>query len=161
MTNPFKKPGDKDRTIIGLVFLILCLVGALVIIGSLKLAGIQRSINDIQFANAEAIKKIEVKNGYTPIKGVDYDDGGIGPQGVPGNNAVSTHTIEKETVIKEVPIPGPQGPQGLMGYTGKTGPAGPALKVIINPFTCVLSTMYEGDDAILDVVKLSAPCEVL
>lgn len=73
----------------------------------------------------EIIKEISHKDGYTPIKGIDYFDGEDAyvdykkifneinrqisaiPKPKDGVNSFSTHTIE--TVIKEVPIKGDDG----------------------------------------------------
>lgn len=54
-------------------------------------------------------------DGRTPVKGVDYfdgKDGKDGTDGADGKDSVSTHVIEQQTVIKEIPINGKDGVDG-------------------------------------------------
>lgn len=72
-----------------------------------KISNLQNKINSIP--NNEGLK-----DGYTPVKGIDYFDGNNGKDGyaingIDGKDSKSTHILEKETIIKEVPIPGPPG----------------------------------------------------
>lgn len=64
-----------------------------------------------------ALKGEPGKDGYTPIKGIDYFDGApgaIGPQGEQGPQGPRG----------EQGAPGPQGEQGLRGFTGEKGDKG-------------------------------------
>lgn len=47
----------------------------------------------------EVVKPVD---GYTPVKNVDYFDG---KDGKDGKDSVSTHTIEREVIVKELPAP--------------------------------------------------------
>ena len=158
MTKLPKDIGTKDKIIITLILLLILVLGALVLVGSFKIAGIERAIEGAQFAETKVIRGIDGHDGYTPIKGVDYVDGvdGLpGVQGEPGRDSKSTHTVEREVIIKEVPVPGPA------GKDGKDGKPASLLKVVVDPLTCILGTTYEGDDFVLDIVRLPKPCEVL
>lgn len=78
---------------------------------------------DVQLKIKEAISSIEKpKDGYTPIKGVDYIDGitpvkgkdyqdGISIVGKDGNDSVSTQ--KETTIIQQVPVNGKDGTDGL------------------------------------------------
>lgn len=75
----------------------------------------QMDIIDIKIKSAinEVSKNIKVPDdGYTPVKGIDYVDGKDGVNGRNGKDSLSTHILEKETVIKEVPVNGKDGIDG-------------------------------------------------
>jgi hypothetical protein len=95
-------------------------------------------------------KPIDGKDGYTPIKGIDYFDGKSikGEKGDPGTNSVST----VETIIKEIPITGEKGDNGLPGLQ---------LEIYVDPEYCILMTRYQGDDSWTLQAQLPKPCEVL
>lgn len=58
----------------------------------------------------ESIKIPEAPLPVIPVKGVDYFDGKDGRDGRDGKDSVSTHTVEKETiVVKEAPKPAKDG----------------------------------------------------
>ena len=67
------------------------------------------------------------KDGYTPVKGVDYFDGTPGKDGKNGTNGKDGK--DGYTPIKGVDYfdgePGPEGKPGEPGMTGATGPQGP------------------------------------
>lgn len=73
---------------------------------------LKKRITDVE----DALQRIPKSNdGYTPIKGIDYTDGKKGDKGEAGRNGTdskSTDTVEKETVIKEVPVNGKDGIDG-------------------------------------------------
>lgn len=120
--------------------------------------------NDNRLKNLESllskqpkiVQPVDGKNGYTPIKGVDYFDG---TNGKDGKDSHSTHTIEKQTivennikeVIKEIPIKGAEGKKGNDGLTQQ-------LLVDIN--TCYLMSKYTNDDSWLPLAQLPKPCKV-
>jgi len=68
------------------------------------------------------IRDITPKDGYTPVKGIDYFDGKKGDK---GDNAIST--FETETIIEQVPLPGSTGDKGEKGDSGQNG-ATPLLR---------------------------------
>lgn len=67
---------------------------------------------------------IQGRDGYTPIKNVDYFDGEMGLRGLQGPKGESgTNTVTLQPIYSNVPVPGPQGvdgPQGLPGAPGLT-----------------------------------------
>ena len=79
----------------------------------------------------------EGKNGYTPVKGKDYFDGAA------GINAMS-YTVSN-TVIKELPIIGPQGPAGNNGVDGINGQDAPIQEIRINPETGDLQSKMSNE----------------
>lgn len=103
--------GDKITNI--LVSILICLVVVLIFLQLYQTSSVQDKIN-------QAIRSLSItkpKDGYTPVKGIDYFDG-VSPQGIKGadgrdgidgKDSVSTHVIEKQTIIKEVPINGENG----------------------------------------------------
>lgn len=81
-----------------LVTILIILVGILVFL-QLEQRGlldgkVSKAISDIALPEPKEPK--EPKDGYTPIKGVDYFDGNN------GKDSLSTHTVETETITKEV-----------------------------------------------------------
>ena len=62
-------------------------------------------------------------NGYTPRKGIDYNDGANGANGL---NAISFNTI----LVKEVPLTGVPGIDGRNGIDGENAPT---QQIRINP----------------------------
>ena len=72
--------------------------------------GLQNSIEN----NPSKIVYVQAKDGYTPIKGIDYFDGAA------GINSVSFSTTN--TTVKEVPLIGETGKSGLNGLDGKDAP---------------------------------------
>lgn len=74
---------------------------------------VEERINSIPLEPKVVVYKS--KDGYTPVRGVDYFDGAAGiagKNGVDGKDAVSTVVNTTETVVKEVPIVGPKGDKG-------------------------------------------------
>lgn len=96
----------KDRITNILMVILVLLVAAMIVIQ----IG-QNLYVEVRLKNA--LQSIEVKDGYTPIKDIDYKDGidGLngrdGVNGKDGKDSLSTHTIE--TIIKEVPVNGEDG----------------------------------------------------
>jgi len=56
---------------------------------------------------SKKVDSLNIKDGYTPIKGVDYFDG------VNGTNSISTNTTIIEKTIEQVPVNGSNGNDGL------------------------------------------------
>lgn len=56
---------------------------------------------------------VQAKDGYTPVKGIDYFDG------TNGMNSISF--VQATTVVKEVPLIGEKGADGEDGADGKDG----------------------------------------
>ena len=71
------------------------------------------------------------KDGYTPVKGVDYRDGVDGKAGI---NSISFVTTE--TIVKEVP---------LVGVPGLDGLDAPTLKIQVNPDTRDIETRLSNE----------------
>lgn len=70
------------------------------------------------------------KDGYTPIKGVDYFDGVTGPQGIQGPRGEKGDTGERgpqgiQGPIGQTGAKGDRGLQGIQGIKGDTGSQGP------------------------------------
>lgn len=106
-----------------IVFLIISAIIDVIFWFNAQFKSIKKQINE---SRTQQIIEKPGKDGYTPVKGVDYFDGtdGVaGHNGVNGLNAVNTITLQP--IYSNVPIPGPQGevgPDGAQGQTGKTGP---------------------------------------
>jgi len=86
--------------------------------------GITQKLKD----NPPKIVYVQAKDGYTPVKGLDYFDG------TAGINAVS-YSITNNTV-KEVPLVGTAGKDGADGLPGKDGINGedaPVQQIRVNP----------------------------
>lgn len=79
----------------------------------------QRDVSEGVEKNKERIESLEVQkirledkiktinsSIYIPQKGVDYFDGKDGIDGRDGKDSKNTHTIEKTTVIEQVPVDG-------------------------------------------------------
>jgi len=137
--------------VLTVIFLLVILVSFI----TYKVATIENSLNIIiqQQDSLKVIKGINGKNGYTPIKGIDYFDGAPGKD---GTNAISTNTVvEKDTTtVQEVPLQGTQGAQGEPGTPGKDAPE---LEIQIDPTTGNLETKY-STDAIWNTL---VPCQQL
>ena len=102
-----------------------------------------------------SIKKVEEsskaipkpKDGYTPIKDIDYFDGQDGKN---GKDSVSTHT---ETVtVKETPAKD--------GKDGKDGKPGLTPEIYIDRESCLFMTRYKVDESWEIQAQLPKPCEV-
>lgn len=124
--------------------------------------------NDNRLKNLESllskqpkiVQPVQVKDGYTPIKGIDYNDGVNGStpdcyfeeSQCRGKDSISTHTNtitnEKETIIKEVPI------------EGRAGPAGLTQQIELDTVSCILKSKYITDDIWTDIAQLPKPCKV-
>lgn len=82
--------------------------------------------------NTDTGIKAEGKDGYTPIKGVDYFDGEQGPQGEKGADGISaTHTWNGTTLtitsasgISSANLKGEKGDKGEQGIQGEKGADG-------------------------------------
>lgn len=147
-----RDPKHKDKVITILVLLALGILSLLVVVSTIKLSSMETRLNRL----VSSIPQYALpKDGYTPIKNVDYVDGIDGVDGKDGTNAVSTHT--ETTIVKEIPIPGQDGRDGRDGRDGKDAKN---MSIAIDPETCVLSLKWDGDDFPLDLVKIPN-CEVL
>lgn len=113
----------------------------------------------------DSIKRIEEssdnapnlpKNGYTPIKNIDYFDGEVGKN---GQDSISTHT--EKTVIKEVPIPGKDGKTPIKNVDYFDGKPGLMQETTVDIESCLLMTRYQGDESWTILAQLQKPCEVL
>ena len=87
---------------------------------------------NIRINKDEFKKKLDIKDGYTPKKGVDYfdgKDGEMGPMGPQGNEGPMGPIGKSVTGVK-----GPKGDRGEKGDKGDRGETGPAGKdVEFNP----------------------------
>lgn len=97
---------DKITNILVSILIVLALV---IIFIQLQQSGaidikVNNAISGVSMKNG-----VDGKDGYTPVKGVDYFD---------GKNSISTYTTE--TVVKEVAINGKDGVDGKNGNDGLT-----------------------------------------
>ena len=74
--------------------------------------------------NPPKIVYVQAKDGYTPVKGVDYFDG------AKGLNAMSFNVTN--TVVKEVPLIGEKGADGTNGRDGVDGRDAPYQEIRVN-----------------------------
>ena len=90
--------------------------------------------------NPPKIVYVQAKDGYTPVKGIDYFDGA---QGI---NAMSYNVTNK--IIKEVPLAGTTGNNGNDGLPGKDGTDGkdaPIQELRVNSSTGDLESKLTSD----------------
>jgi len=113
-----------------------------VLVGVLVLFSLFNTASNIQ--SSESLKNIRLtiesmpkdpvvyvgKDGYTPRKGIDYNDGKNGANGL---NSISFVTTE--TVVKEVPLIGLQGEKGIDAAE---------LQIRINPDSSDIETKYSN-----------------
>lgn len=98
--------------------------------------GITKKLND----NPPKIVYVQAKDGYTPVKGLDYFDG------AKGINAVS-FSVTNNT-IKEVPLAGIAGKDGINGndgLPGKNGADAPTQELRVNPSNGDLESKLTSD----------------
>lgn len=109
---------------------------------------IDEKIQTVSLQQAKVLESLpEPRDGYTPIKGVDYFDGRSGTN---GTNTTSIHTEKTivEHTIEQVPI---------KGEDGRT------LEVQVNPLTNDFEKRYVGDEfwqILIPCEKLLTTCEV-
>lgn len=145
--------------------LILTVVGLLIAVTYLATDRVAKSdnINESIAALTQEVRELKKmpspKDGYSPIKGIDYDDGRDGSNGRSGKNgvdgtngvnALSTHT--ENTVIKEVPIE---------GKAGEDGKDAPILQIRLNPYTSDLETKLSDNtfwETLIPCGKLLVGC---
>lgn len=92
--------------------------------------GISKKLND----NPLKIVYVQAKDGYTPVKGLDYFDG------AKGINAVS-FSVTNNT-LKEVPLIGENGKDGLNGKDGVDGQKGAYQEMRVNENTKDIESKY-------------------
>jgi len=91
------------------------------IVASQAVTQVQSKIDSIPLEPKVVVYKS--KDGYTPVKGIDYFDGVAGIAGANGSNgkdSVSSVTSTIQTIVKEIPIPGPKGDKGDSGKDSPT-----------------------------------------
>lgn len=85
-------------------------------LNNLSLQNELKTLKDSVNNNTNKVVVYEGKDGYTPVKGIDYFDGAA------GLNSVSFSTVKTE--IKEVPLLGEKGDKGRDGVDGVNGTDG-------------------------------------
>ena len=88
-----------------------------------QVSSLQTAVNDLP---KEPVVYVG-KDGYTPRKGIDYNDGDSGADGI---NAISFNT----TIVKEVPL------MGLAGKDGADGQDAPYQQIRVNSETQDIQT---------------------
>lgn len=122
------------KHVLVLTSIVLLLVLGIVAWGSIEISRLRSVVASIEIP--QAINGIDGKDGYTPIKGVDYIDGND------GRDSLSTTTIVKEPIYTNIPIPGPKGEKGDKGEQGSPGQT---IVLRINPITLLSECRFLGD----------------
>lgn len=148
-------------------FLALIMIVAFAICGvnfKRDVTELKQSVSDLKqtVENVSKPSPIKPKDGYTPVKGLDYFDGQSPEclftiskcEGKAGKDSMSTHT--ETSVIKESP-----GRDGKDGKDGARGPAGPPIEVYTDPESCLFMTKTPNDTSWTVQAQLPKPCEVL
>lgn len=99
-----------------------------------QLVSFKKSVDD----KTSKVIVYESKDGYTPVKGIDYTDGKN------GINAVS-YSYEK-TIVKEVPLIGEKGEKGNDGKDGRDGIDAPTQQIRVNPDNFNIQTKLSNWD---------------
>lgn len=97
---------NKNKVIVALVASVILLAIGFMALLTYKVATLENNNKNLAVKFELALDKInkleDGKDGYTPIKGVDYSDGKDGVNGKDGKNSVSTHT--SETIVRQEQI---------------------------------------------------------
>jgi len=138
---------DHDKELARLRKFIYILAGMLFVIivfvttwASMEILRIKEAINDIK-PSTQIIEGEDGQDGYTPQKGLDYDDGVDGSDGLNGKDGSDGQ-------------PGAQGQKGDTGANGSQGVQGKPGKTILlrsNPITALEECKFLGDDEWLPV----------
>lgn len=120
----------QDRKLLIAILILIGLVAWLIVLSLNRSADISANKQQIELLKQQV--RI-AKDGYSPIKGVDYFD---------GQNAISTNTII------QVPLAGVPGVQGIQGVKGDKGDKGDTPIIPKTMYKCInglINTKYDSD----------------
>lgn len=118
----------RDRIIVRFSVATLIVLILIVGYGTAELRHMRNIVNMAQTKLAEPVETIKGDDGKDGEDGLTI----IGPQGVPGQNAVSTQTIVEQPIIQQAPVPVPvpvKGDKGDQGEPGEQGKPGRSVEI--------------------------------